>query len=269
MKTNKCHKCLNCNSTFKGNYCPYCGQAADTHRFQAKEMLSSVLQTFWGSDNKFLYTGYNLLRHPGTLVSNYLLGRRQKYFRPVPMLFFLMAVYAAVTIWIDEDITPYDNIMVASGEMSSESPTMNHVIVFFNKLFKNRLYVALVVVLYSIVPYKFFFRHYKMERLDGTKEPLNLAEHFFTLVYIGCINMILAFIALPFLFIPHSESIIKISFFLLTNIMCISTYSQIYHIHWLRSAWLNIMATIVGLILTIIVILFCFGVVSGIENVKW
>ena len=267
MKTSERHKCLNCNNTFKGNYCPYCGQSADTHRFQTRDALSSVLQTFWGSDNKFLNTCYLLLSQPGTLVRNFLLGKRQKYFRPIPMLFFLMALYAALTFWMDDVVTPYDDISIASEEMSSESPTMSRVIDFVNNLFQNKIYAALLDVLYCILPFKYFFRHYTMERLDGTKEPLNLAEHFFALVYIACINMILAFFALPFLFIPDSVNFIRALFFILPNLVCISMYSEIYRIKWWKSAWINVIAILTGTIAIMLAILFCFGLVVGIEHV--
>lgn len=266
MKTNHKHRCLNCDHTFEGNYCPYCGQAADTHRFQVREMFSTVFQTLWGSDNKFLYTCYNLLRHPGILVREYLLGRRQKYFRPVPMLFFLVAVYAVLTYWIDEIASPYDTLVVASEGMESKSPGMAQLIVLFNSLFQNKVYAALFGAIFCVIPYKFFFRHCAVERLDGTKEPLNLAEHFFALVYSGCINMLLSFFAIPFHFIPNSHQFISIVLYIVPNLICMSMYSQICSIKWLKSAWLNIIASVVSIVLVILVLLFCFGFVYGIEN---
>lgn len=268
MKTNNRHRCLNCDSTFQGNFCPHCGQAADTSRFQTRETLYSVLQAFWGSDNKFLTTSFHLLRRPGILVRDYLLGRRQKYFRPVPMLFFLVAVYAVLSYWRGDNVSSYDTISVAGEGMESASPTMTRIIQLFNSLMKNKVYVVLFGAVLYILPYRFFFRHYRVKRLDGTSEPLNLAEHFFTQIYIGCISMIFSFIAFPFTFIPGIANTIRNILFVLPFLWSVTMYSQICRIKWLKSAWLNIIATIASIFIAIFFILLVFGLVYGFENAR-
>lgn len=82
--------CLNCETEFRGNYCPRCGQSA-----KVKDKMS-LWKTFllfidvWGIGNRGMFhTLRDLLLRPGYMICDYLRGKRFAYFPPFKLLFLL------------------------------------------------------------------------------------------------------------------------------------------------------------------------------------
>lgn len=264
---------MNCGNAFQGNYCPSCGQPASTHRFHAKEIFSTLAEVVLHGESKFFTTCKALLFSPGNMTREYLLGCRRKYYKPLPLLFFLIAIYTFITLLKTDLISPFDAIVdidTATKEQNlpySSSATLNITLTIFFALMHNKVYSALFSVIFNVVPYQFFFRKCLIKRPDGSNEPLNLAEHFFTLVYLACINMLIAYFALPFIVLfPESVPIFKTLFFIMPTIVSIFMYHQLCSISGLRSTVLNIAATMVSIISAIAILLLTFGVIYGIEN---
>jgi hypothetical protein len=86
-------KCLNCGTDFEGNFCPECGQAADTGRFTMKFIFENLLAAFTSKDGGIWFTLKNLFSRPGAMIVEILNGKRRSYFSPFPMLFFALTVY--------------------------------------------------------------------------------------------------------------------------------------------------------------------------------
>jgi hypothetical protein len=89
----KTTKCLNCGTDFEGNFCPECGQAADTGRFTMKFIFENLLAAFTSKDGGIWFTLKNLFSRPGAMIVEILNGKRRSYFSPFPMLFFALTVY--------------------------------------------------------------------------------------------------------------------------------------------------------------------------------
>ena len=89
----KTTQCLNCGTEFEGNFCPECGQSAETGRFTMRFIFENLLAAFLSKDGGIWFTLKNLFTRPGAMVVEILNGKRRKYFSPFPMLFFALTVY--------------------------------------------------------------------------------------------------------------------------------------------------------------------------------
>ena len=86
-------KCLNCGTDFEGNFCPECGQKADTGRFTWRFIIDNLQSAVLGKDGGIWFTLKNLFTRPGAMIVEILNGKRKSYFSPFPMLFFALTIY--------------------------------------------------------------------------------------------------------------------------------------------------------------------------------
>ena len=89
-------KCLNCGTEFEGNFCPECGQSAETGRFTLRFIWGNLLAAVLGRDGGIAYTLKNLFSRPGKMIVEILNGKRRKYVSPFPMLFLALTVYILI-----------------------------------------------------------------------------------------------------------------------------------------------------------------------------
>lgn len=92
----KTTKCLNCGTEFEGNFCPECGQNADTGRFTMKLILENLTSAILGRDGGVWFTLKSLVTRPSSMIVDILNGKRKRYFSPFPMLFFSLALYIVI-----------------------------------------------------------------------------------------------------------------------------------------------------------------------------
>ena len=85
--------CLNCGTEFEGNFCPECGQSADTGRFTIKLIFENLQTAVLGKDGGVWFTLKSLFTRPGAMIVDILGGKRKRYFSPFPMLFLTLTVY--------------------------------------------------------------------------------------------------------------------------------------------------------------------------------
>ncbi len=166
------HHCLNCNHDYVGNYCPCCGQNANIGRFTWKGLVNSIFELWDLNSRSALSTLCQLFYRPGHLISDYIDGRRARYFPPIKLLvitglFALMSNYlffpnntAEVNVEFSNElnneleganITAQQNIILqdlatavrAVGKWSNE----------------NQGWSMLLICSFFILPTRFFFRH--------------------------------------------------------------------------------------------------------------
>lgn len=86
--------CPNCGTSFRGNYCPSCGQKAHLHRSLAAighDLVHGVLHL----DGKLSHTLPLLVFKPGELTRRFIAGERAKFVSPMSMfLFTIFAMFA-------------------------------------------------------------------------------------------------------------------------------------------------------------------------------
>ena len=89
----KITKCLNCGTEFEGNFCPECGQNAETGRFTMRFIFENLVAAFTSKDGGLWFTLKSLFTRPGAMIVDNLNGKRRRYFSPFPLLFFTLTVY--------------------------------------------------------------------------------------------------------------------------------------------------------------------------------
>ncbi len=253
--------CLNCGDHFFGKFCPVCGQPAATKRINVRETISNVIAGFLAGDDSFFRTCRDLLWRPGYMIYDYLAGKRAGYFKPIHMLVRLVAIYVLIVLIFGLHT---DEIKLVDG-VDVQSHTLESIIPFLTKLMNNKVFSSLTLVFVSLLPFKFIFRFCKIRRENAYTEKLNIAEHFFALVFMNCLLLIISFPALTI----SDDSSYRI---LVQNIdLCISVfvpiwaYRQLYDISWLRSILLTSTAMLLSLILGVSIIILTFGVFYGID----
>lgn len=95
--------CLNCGTTYTGNYCNRCGQSRRTSRYRLSNALKNILGGLTNIDNGFGRTLLDLLYRPGYMIRDFIGGKRRLYFRPFQTLFILAALYIIAVQLIDPE----------------------------------------------------------------------------------------------------------------------------------------------------------------------
>lgn len=267
MKKHK-KKCLNCGATCTGEYCQQCGQKTTTKRFQIKEMLASVFTSLIGDDSKLWITCTCLLSRPGHMIREFLLGKRVSYYSPMPLLICLVALYAIATFFFTDAVSPFDVVRLNMTTDTVNSSSTEVFLSYYQTILENNVYFALFSVLISVLPYRYAFQNTPLPRPEGTPEPLNVAEHFFALIYQTCFNLILAFLLIPFSGFEDGKTWLARICFVMPTIYCIILYRQLLSISWRKSIRLNLQAIVLSLCMNAALILFIFGILYGIDSIR-
>ena len=121
--------CLNCGTEFEGNFCPECGQNAETGRFTMRFIFENLIAAFTSKDGGVWFTLKSLFTRPGTMIVEILNGKRRRYFSPFPMLLFVLTFYrllASITGSRDnyrQAEQEHMNIEVSKDDKSAEQST--------------------------------------------------------------------------------------------------------------------------------------------------
>lgn len=260
-------KCMNCGLIFHGHNCPNCGQTAYTKRITMRAALHNMVVTLIGGDSVFLRSCGNLLYRPGFMIRDFLCGKRTRYFRPIQMLLCLLTLYALITFFVDDKSMLFNDIQdLKFDDTNKEGPFLQAMQALSN-FFSNKVVFSLVFAFISVLPYKLMFRRYAIAWPDGEQRKMNTAEHFFTLIYLSCLNLLVGFILMPFQWIPGIESILSNIGILLPFLLFTWAYRQIYGIGWLNSLWRNIVANAIVLLIVVGLLILYFGLYYGISAV--
>ncbi len=85
------HVCATCGTSYRGNYCPRCGQSSTVGRYSFKNAFLLFLDV-WGLGNRGMFrTLRDLILRPGYMIRDYLQGMQMAYFPPFKMFFLLVA----------------------------------------------------------------------------------------------------------------------------------------------------------------------------------
>lgn len=260
-------KCMNCGHSFRGHNCPNCGQAADTKRITLRAALRNMFVTIFGGDSAFLCTCGNLLYRPGFMIRDFLCGKRARYYRPVQMLLCLVTIYALLAFVFKDSLSLWNDLQLSATAPPSEDATFAPAMETLQKLLSNEVAFSLFFAFITVLPFKLLFRRKTVVWPDGEARWMNTAEHFFTLIYLSCQNLLLRFLLLPLHCIPGAESAMNRLEFFLMVFLSTWVYRQIFGIKWLNSLWRNIVAMTIVLLLILVLFILYFGVYYGIAAV--
>ncbi len=85
--------CLNCNTEVQGKYCHVCGQENIEPKESAWHLVTHFFNDITHFDGKFFNTLKYLVRRPGFVSTEYMLGKRASYLNPVRMYVFTSAIF--------------------------------------------------------------------------------------------------------------------------------------------------------------------------------
>lgn len=219
--------CLNCGTSYHGNYCPNCGQKSKTGRLTFGFALSNLTDILFNTERGFLHTCLDLLYRPGHMIRDYVSGHRVEYTRPIQLLFILTTIYVVLHYLFDHsfaslfDVSAWlDNAISAESQHPTGKKQMLLQIVA--DFFQNRAYVALFTAVLMVLPSWFVFR-----RVNESC-PVTIAEMFFILIYISSQQLLFSILLLPYDHFSGHES----SGFMLPMGLLVWVFHQYFQISW-------------------------------------
>lgn len=175
------YHCLNCDEPVSKNFCPNCGQKADTHKITVKHFIfHDILHGVWHFERGILFTLKESLIRPGQAALDYIKGKRIRYYN----VFYLSLLTIALNVLL---LHIYDELKPSYIFDSPENnaPNLNS---FFTENVKT--------ILFSIVPVLGLIAFIVFRRLK-----LNIAEHFIVagMCLLGMLQLTVVFCFMNFL----------------------------------------------------------------------
>lgn len=248
-------RCLNCGTEFRGHFCPNCGQSVTTKRFTLAETFKHVLLIFTKFDDKFWHTAFDLFTRPGHMIRDYLRGHRAEYFRPLQLLICLITAYLIIVhLSFGENAIGHSNLFndVDAVNKIMKNEMANSVIVMAEKAMNN----ILVSTLMSITLLA-FCTYWSFRRIKEGKA-YNFAEHFYSMVYLQSIYMLICFLILPYQYFAGLSPSGSLNFWSELIIMVI-VYAQLMRVSWRKSTMMCLLAYCIA---ALVFVIFC-GLVTG------
>jgi hypothetical protein len=170
--------CLNCSSTFVGNYCNHCGQKVNTQRITMKSVLHDLPHSVFHVDKGILRNIAGIVRPKHTVVA-YIVGKRVSYFNP--MLLFLLSLGSIFLLqhWTNT-LVNFEFDAELAGVHVNATELLNHGI----------KYVCFAMAFLFALPSKFVFR-----KETGFNYPEHVIAQVFILTYSNIIYLLLILIS--------------------------------------------------------------------------
>ncbi|MBS1742759.1 MAG: DUF3667 domain-containing protein [Bacteroidetes bacterium] len=118
-------KCLNCGASLYDRYCHACGQENLEPQESVWHLLVHVFNDFTHFDGKFFSTLKYIIRRPGFLSTEYMLGRRNSYLNPVRMYLFTSAIFFLLFFTVKEAGSDFKPKRQYNGKTIEQVEKMN------------------------------------------------------------------------------------------------------------------------------------------------
>ncbi len=107
--------CLNCDTALHGKFCSHCGQKSDTHRITVKHFVQhDVLHGVWHIERGILFTLKELFTRPGYAATDYIAGKRIRYYN-IFYLLLLIIGFNLIVVHYAKTLSP-DSVVNATGD---------------------------------------------------------------------------------------------------------------------------------------------------------
>lgn len=93
--------CKNCGNSFEGNFCNQCGQSAKTKRINHEFLWEDIEHGLLHYDKGIGYSLKKLFEKPGSVIEDYIAGKRVSHFRPISMVIIMATIYALIYHFLD------------------------------------------------------------------------------------------------------------------------------------------------------------------------
>lgn len=221
--------CSNCGTEFEGVYCPQCGQSAAVKRITLGRALHNFLTQVMGLQANLPRTLIDLLYRPGYLVADYLAGKRRHYANPFSTILLLATLFilanqymmrtdiveatSHVSSQLSSELSQSMGVSTVESDLSQQM-ALNTLTNIYNHF---GLFNLLLVPILTL-PFWLVFRKEGSYR----QSPMNVAEATTTMAFVGCQNLIVSILGLPFVTATNmgavslAEYLVVIPLFLLT-----------------------------------------------------
>lgn len=146
-------KCNNCGTEFEGNFCSNCGQRPNTGRIVFKESVKDVFEHYFDFDAPLFRTIGGLITRPGSLIREYIHGRRKSYSHPFRYFILILAIYLILT-----NLLGFDPIEVYSEAIGArELPNPNATATKASNYLRDHINSFLLVFAFTLAFYSKIF----------------------------------------------------------------------------------------------------------------
>lgn len=270
-KTRQTNRCLNCGHSFRGNFCPNCGQKAETKRLRLSEVMINMIGPFVGGDNRFIRSCRDLIFRPGYMTRDYVLGKRIRYYHPLQLFVYLLSAYAVLSFLLGISSSIFDEMAVLDvdpDQLDLEYASMEHIVKLMAKISSNKLYGTVATALFAVPSYRLVFKRYKIERPDGQHLALNDTEQFYAQIYNSCISLLFSTLLLPICLIDGVDDVLGKVFNVVTTIYTVTLYKQLVGISWWKSALLSFLGFLLAFIFFLIVLMIICIIAGVIDEIS-
>ncbi|WP_350286469.1 DUF3667 domain-containing protein [uncultured Croceitalea sp.] len=221
--------CLNCSKTVSkdASFCSNCGAKIVKERITLKRILSEVVETIFGWDNKYFFTVRSLVLKPHVVLEEYVSGIRKRYVHPFTFLiigatlmlfsftFFLdylieglQGFNADVISWLDQYIKSSDgSIKNGNNPLEDVQNSQEAILRYFNVIT-----MALIPV-YALFTYLIYRKKY------------NYAEHLVFNCYLQGTSILLTLIVFYISLVTHPMVYITTSY--ITILLYLYTFGKL------------------------------------------
>jgi RNA polymerase subunit RPABC4/transcription elongation factor Spt4 len=88
--------CKNCEHTFQGNFCPNCGQKAETSEIDLHFIVHEVPHSAFHINKGIFYTIKELSLRPGKTIRAFIAGKRIYHFPPLTYVILMSTIYLLI-----------------------------------------------------------------------------------------------------------------------------------------------------------------------------
>ncbi len=245
--------CLNCGTDFVGHYCPNCGQKATIQRLSLRQGLYDLLDIFTNFESGFFHTCVELIYRPGYMMRDYINGHRKEYVKPLKLLFLLGTLLLVLSFLLYGH--GFDNVTAVSEDVIKEHGHERFFRMFeqiVQWLNANRAALYLMMVTLLVLPNWLMFYRVKKEKR------LNISEHFFVMVYVGCQLLMLQIVQMPFERLLGESQDMSLG---IPTLILVYDFHQLYKTSVRSTLFRCIVSSLFALILLIVALIICVLIV--------
>ncbi|MDX2285255.1 MAG: DUF3667 domain-containing protein [Bacteroidia bacterium] len=119
--------CANCGKKIKEKhkFCPSCGQSTRLRRISIRDVLDMAIQKVLHADSTLMQLIIGLTLRPGTMIRDYMHGKRKKVYSPIKFLFYA----AGISVFVTEYFRLFELVPGGGNPVSALAQRYNNLLV--------------------------------------------------------------------------------------------------------------------------------------------
>ena len=170
--------CKNCEKPLEENvnYCPNCGQKADTGRINWHFLFHEIQHGIFHVDGGILFTVKELFTRPGHSLREYINGKRKNHFKPVLLIMIIGSICGLINYFLNKKDKLKDDTIADISASSTDLQKMNQYIdlkgfvEYMQKVFKwfpeHLAFTILILVPVAALSFYFAFKKKKVNYVE-------------------------------------------------------------------------------------------------------